>query len=113
MEPTAIRNGEIVSSGVQNDEITWDVVLAAGTWTLDLTYYRAPNRGICSVQFDSVEKGTIDLYGGLQVNTRVQITGIVVATTAKVELKFKMATKNASSTAYYGTLNGLRLIRTA
>ncbi len=102
------------SSGAQNDKITWDIVLAAGTWTFELMYNKNSDRGIYSVQLDSVEKGTIDGYAEAGVyNVRTSITGIVVATTAKIALKLKMATKNDSATAYYGNITSIKLIRTA
>ena len=102
------------STGAQNAEVTWDVVLAAGTWRVDIVHIKGTDRGIISVQFDSVEKGTIDTYNGsLARNQLGSVTGITVATTAKVELKLKMATKNASSSNYYGTINLITLRRTA
>ena len=102
------------SSGAQNDEINWDRVLIAGTWTVELMYEKDPNMGIFSVQFDGVEKGTIDGYtAGTSFDNRSSVTGIVVATTGKVRLKLKMATKNASSASYYGRIQHVQLRRTA
>lgn len=102
------------SDGTQNAEITWDLVLAAGTWALELIHQKNVNCGIYSIQFDSVEKGTIDGYAASgEDNVRSSITGIVVPTTSKIELKLKMSTKHASSSAYVGRISGLRLIRTA
>lgn len=102
------------SSGAQNDSIAWDVVLAVGTWTIQLLHYASADRGIYSVQFDSVEKGTIDGYRATaEADARNSVTGIVVSASAKIELKLKMATKNASSDGYYGSIKNVRLIRTA
>lgn len=103
-----------LSTGAQNAEINWDVVLAAGTWTAELLHSRDVNGGIYSVQFDGVEKGTIDGYSNpLTVNVRTSVTGIAVPATAKIRLKLKMATKNASSSAYAGSLHAVQLRRTA
>lgn len=111
---TSIHCGAKQSSGAQNDSITWDILLAAGTWSIELLYSSGSNRGIYSIQFNSVEKGTIDGYSaGAVENARSSITGIVVSTTAKIELKLKMATKNASSSGYYGSIVDIRLMRTA
>ena len=102
------------SSGAQNDEITWDIVLAAGTWSIELIHSKDTAKGIFSIQFDSVEKGTIDAYASsTSYINRSSATGIAVPTTKKIELKLKMTTKNAASSEYYGSLSGVRLMRTA
>lgn len=102
------------SSGAQNAEICWDVVLAAGTWTVELIHHQAGDRGIYSVQFDTVEQGTIDGYNAVEThNVRSSVSGITVAATAKVRLKLKMATKNASSSSYKGVVHHVQLRRTA
>ena len=114
VDPTYLFNAYKLSSGAQNDEITWDIVLAAGTWSIELIYTKFSSAGIFSIQFDSVEKGTIDSYASSpSQNNITSITGITVAITKKVELKLKMDTKNASSAAYSGALCAVRLIRTA
>jgi len=102
------------SSGAQNDQITWDAVLAKGTWTFNLLHCKLTDRGIYSVQFDSVEVGTIDgYYSDVLANELTNITGIVIPATKKIEIKLKMATKNASSGGYYGSIQGINLMRTA
>lgn len=114
VQALAIHNAFKASSGAQNDEINWDVILAAGTWTVELTYRKASDAGIVSVQFDSVEKGTIDQYNAAtSYNNRSTVAAITVATTGKVRLKLKMATKNASSSSYVGYLQHVQLRRTA
>lgn len=108
------HSGRNYSSGTLNDSIAWDVVLGAGTWTVELIHHKDSARGIYSIQFDGVEKGTIDGYdAGSSINHFSSVTGIVVATSAKIELKLKMASKNGSSSNYYGDISGLRLIRTS
>lgn len=103
-----------LSSGSQNDEINFDLVLAAGTWTFELLHAKAANFGIYSVQINGVEKGTIDGYSGSSINNaRSQVTGILIGTTAKVRLKLKMTSKNASSSAYYGYISNVQMTRTA
>lgn len=106
--------GYKTSSGAQNAEINWDVLLAAGTWTVELIYVKSSTAGIISVQFDAVEKGTVDSYNASTVyDNRASITGVVIAATAKVRLKLKMATKNASSSSYIGFIAHVQLRRTA
>jgi hypothetical protein len=102
------------SSGAQNDEINWDVVLSAGTWTIELLIKKGTDRGIYSIQLDGVEVGTVDGYSGATVrNQRGLVAGVTVATSGKKRLKLKMATKNASSTSYVGSIGLVSLVRTA
>lgn len=102
------------SSGAQNDEIAWDVVLAAGTWTVEVVHFKASTAGIYSVRFDGVDKGTVDGYAAAQTaNARGSVSGISVASSGKVRVSLKMATKNASSSSYFGYVSHLQLRRTA
>lgn len=111
---TALYNGEQFSSGAQNDAISWDIMLPAGTWAFELIHSQNTNRGIYSVRLDDVEKGTIDGYAGSEtLNVRSQVTDIVVATTGKVTLSLAMASKNASASLYRGFIHHCMFKRTA
>lgn len=102
------------SGGSQNDEIVFPIFLSAGTWTFSMLHQKNTDVGIYSVQFDTVEKGTIDGYdGGQQLNQIGTVTGITVSAPAKIALKLKMATKNGSSSSYYSAVTAIRLLRTA
>ena len=101
------------SGGLVNEEIEFDVVLSAGTWTISLLNSVGPDRGIATIYLDGVSVGTADLYAAAGANSVNSVTGVVVATSGKKRLKIKMATKNASSTAYYAFLNLISLRRTA
>jgi hypothetical protein len=102
------------SSGAQNAVIGWDVVLAAGTWSIELIHRAWSDRGIYSLQFNGVQQGTIDGYAASDTpNSLSSVTGIVVATSAKTRFTLNMATKNASSTNYRGSIHHVRLWRTA
>lgn len=102
------------STGAQNAEFTYDQAMSAGTWSVFVIHIKGTDRGIISVQIDSVEVGTIDTYNGsLSRNQVGSVTGISVAATGQKEIKLKMATKNASSSSYYGTVNLITWIRTA
>lgn len=113
MDASPIGQGYIGSTGTQNDEIVWPVVLAAGTWSIAMMHWINTNRGIYSLQFDTVEKGTIDGYGVNNANIWTTVSGIVVATTGKVNFKVKMATKNGSSSGYLGIIQAITFVRTA
>lgn len=103
-----------LSSGSQNDEVGWDLVVAAGTWELQLLHGIDGTRGIYTISVDGVDKGTIDGYNAATNNAgRTVLTGITAAETKKQRVKFKMATKNASSPNYYGVISGFSLHRTA
>jgi hypothetical protein len=103
-----------ISVGSQNNEVYWDIVLGAGTWTVSLVHTAGNDKGIYSVQLDGVEVGTIDGYNASTVNNTISaVTGIVVASTGVKRLKLRMETKNASSSSYYGTIQVLSLQRTA
>lgn len=108
-------NGVMQSGGSQNDEITFTVVLSPGTWTFRLHHYRDSNRGIYTVQLDGVTVGTVDGYNPGAADT-VEVTGIAgiaVSVPCKKTLKLKMASKNASSSGYYGLIQRIVLFRTA
>jgi hypothetical protein len=100
----------------QNNEISFDVVLAAGTWTFELIHYRDVDRGIYTVLFGGVAKGTIDGYtpaGTPPFLTRSPITGVVVVASGKVRVTLRMATKNVSSSGYRGSLSHIQFKRTS
>jgi hypothetical protein len=103
------------SSGAQNDEITFKVALAAGTWSITWMIFKLVNAGIYTISLDGVSQGTVDGYNsGTQVNQMMTLTGLVATTSGLHDLNFKMATKNASSSGYYGDLQGaIVLWRTA
>lgn len=100
----------------QNDEIYWDVGLSGGTWDFQLIHNTGPNRGIYTVSIDGSSIGTIDGYTASGIGaakfTKSQITGVSI-TAGKRRIKLKMATKNGSSSAYFGTIQVLSFRRTA
>lgn len=123
-----LYGGEKRSTSAQNAEIVWDIVLSAGTWTLELMHSTGSNRGIYTaalsedgVTFTDVgsspylaSASTIDGYNaGGATETRSSLTGITIASTGRYALRLKMATKNASSSNYLGALQHVQLRRTA
>lgn len=109
-----IKNGYRESTGAQNAEVGWDIIIPNGTWTVEVVTRQLPDAGIFTVLFDGVSKGTVDSYSaGDTVNSRLSVTGIVVATTAKTRVLLRMATKNAAASSYFGRISGVRLLRTA
>ena len=102
------------SSGAQNDSISFDVVLAAGTWTFELMHRRGNDRGIYTVGLGSTDIGTIDGYvlAGSS-NRRDTITGVNVREPIKQRLALTMKTKNAASANYVGSIQHIQFRRTA
>lgn len=106
--------GLVFSSAVQNDSISWNVYMDSVTWKIASITFGHNDYGIASVRLDGVAQGTIDLYnaGGANPNIYSEITGIAVSTAGVKTLAYVMATKNAGSSAYRGSLQSVALIRT-
>lgn len=110
------------TAGSQNDEAVFKVLLAAGTWRLDITHYVRTARGIYTFALSTdgssyTDIGTVDGYAaspttGTGTFTVSSITGITVATSGLWFFRFKMATKNASSAGYSAWLKSAGLTRT-
>lgn len=109
------HNGRVSSSGAQNAEINFDVVLGIGTWTFELLHHADSNRGIYTVTWGASSVGTIDGYNvlGFTPNQRSAITGFAAPENGMRRLKLKMATQNASSSSYFGDISHIQLRRTA
>jgi hypothetical protein len=108
-----------LSDGVQNSSISFDFISSSGTYALDFMHLVGPNRGIYTIAIDGVTVGTVDAYAAAYVTVAgasigaagvSTLTGIGLSPGAHV-LKFTMATKNASSSAYYGCISGATFTR--
>lgn len=109
-----LMGGVRQSSGAQNDEVGWDVVLAAGTWTVEIICTKGTTRGVYNISLDGLSIGTLDSYAASTTDNNVlSITGVTVASTGKKRLLLRMAAKNTSASSYVGTLNLVSLLRTA
>lgn len=114
IDPAQIKNGSLASTGAQSAQIGWDVVMAAGTWTLNVLTITILNAGIIGAALGPSPVGVMDTYSaGTTYNVSKSITGIVVSTTGKKRLTLTMATKNDASSGYFGRLSAVRLLRTA
>lgn len=113
LDLTYVYTGDIESNGTVNNARWWYLGLGNGTWTLDVLHTTGPNRGIYSVQIDDVQVGTFDGYSSGQVkNVRSSVSGISIANPGKHKLSFVMATKNASSSQFFGTVTAMQMRRT-
>lgn len=96
------------ASRVDGDNISFDVSLRAGTYSIDMTVYLDNYNGVMDIDFDGIEKGSMDLYAGADSSSVYSITGIVVATDKVVTIKFRVDGKNGSSSGYgigFGSVN--------
>jgi hypothetical protein len=113
-DSASLMGGYLRSSGAQNAECTFDVVLGDGTWALYLLHHNDSDYGIYTVTLDSTALGTVDGYSAAGANNDVDIlTDIRIDSPAKRTLKFVMATKNGSSSSYKGAIQLATFLRTS
>lgn len=109
--------GGAYSTGAQNAEISFNVTLAAGTYEMHWVFDYGPDYGQYFFFVDGVQHtGTflIDGYAaGLIPGNLTSNSGITVTGSGKHVIKFKMSSKNASSTNYVGKIWFIQLRRTA
>jgi len=97
-----------------DDNITYNVYLAAGTYTLRLLCQTQNNGGIVDIDFDAVEKASFDTYSaGLVQNVVFSQAAIAVAASGLVAIKLRLDGKNGASGAYGLYMTTLALWRTA
>ena len=102
----------------QNNEVVFELPrpLLAGTWTIVLCHRQGTALGIYTVSVSPDASAwtnltTIDGYAGAGASTRSAVTGLTIAAGMQF-IRLKMATKNASSSAYQGLVNFLAGMRT-
>lgn len=111
VDATAAMGGYSISTSTVNDAISWPFTSDAGTYSITLQHSKGNNRGIYTVKIDGSSVGTIDGYNAASTHNVSVLTGIAI--TAGVHtIEFVMATKNGSSGAYYGLIEGVSLTRT-
>ena len=102
------------ASGAVNDEVIFQVYLAAGTYTIECIGITSNDCGISTWLDGSTSLGTMDWYSaGATNNVRKTITGVAIATNGLKAIHLKMATKNGASSAYKINLCSFCFIRTA
>lgn len=116
-QSSAAFGGGIIynAAGAQNDEFGYDLLLRKGTWSFTLTFSALNSDGIISCRLDGVEFASQDGYNvsGVRLFNGFKVqTGIVVATTGIHRVSFKAASKNASSSGYFITVQQFTFRRT-
>ena len=102
------------SSSAQNATITYSFWAPKGAFTLSLMHRKTSQAGIYSVSVDGGSIGTIDGYNSSTVNNALDttLTG-TLASTGIHTITFTMATKNGSSTNYYGSILHIQIRMTS
>jgi len=102
------------TSHTDGDNISYDIYLDAGTYTLCVLHSTINNCGILDVDIDATEVDTFDCYSAAPVvNVKATQTGIVIASAGRKTLKLRVDGKHASSSDYYAVVNWISLWRTA
>jgi len=102
------------TTGAQNDEITYKVYLAAGTYSATCHHYKAADIGIYSIRIDGVEVQTFDGYNAGDVaNVYTTQASIAIAANGLKTIGIKMTSKNAGSSAYRSAITEIIMVRTS
>lgn len=109
---TCQRNTPTPTNG---DYVEWNVLLQAGTWSLDAVLTRFAAAGIAQFSVDGSNVGSaFDCYAASTTpHADHSATGIVIATTAVYPVRLTVAGKNASASGYGMALEALALKKTA
>lgn len=108
-----LGGGELLITPALNNEVFWDIWLERGTYKYIHIYRTGADMAIHSIRLNAVEKAAIDAYNASGANNVVSTTtSIVVASAGAYVFSVKAASKNASSSNYYMTINSMAWIRT-
>lgn len=101
-------------STVQNASITYEFPGKAGKYDITLAHRKSSNRGQYDVYIDGILAGanSWDGYNATVLNTMSTVQNFTVTTSGRHTLELRMATKNASSTGYVGSINAVHITRT-
>lgn len=100
------------SDGNQNSSVSWALAMSQGTWNTTIYCRKSTNTGIFTLNIDGSSVGTADSYAAAPAMGVLTITGTISAT-GKHTVQLKMATKNASSSGYFGEIFFVSFRRTA
>ena len=102
----------INASNAVNNYFEWEVVVAAGTYTLRTAWSRNTGNGVATISVDGNALGsTIDMYGTFANNNITDHTGIAL-TAGRHKIRYTATSKNGSSTGYLIYVHGFSLTRT-
>lgn len=100
------------SDGLANRQVGWVVQLPPGIYTFTLIHRSGANRGIYQVDLGVQSLGSVDGYTTSDANIISEIAGIQWPG-GRATMLLTMATKNASSAAFYGSVQAFAFTKTA
>lgn len=112
---TAWKFGTVLaSSGAQNSTVTLSFWGPKGAFTLAFLHLTFTNKGIYTVAVDGTTLGTVDGYAASDLPNILDtsLTGTLTSTGMHT-ITFTMATKHASSSAYYGAIQHIQIRMTS
>ena len=99
-------------AGDQKSYLEWQLPLAAGTWSMEVTHVTADDAGIMTFSIDGADIGSVDAYApAIEENAQANIAKISVATSGMHTLRVRTDAKNVASSNYFGYLVWLRLVK--
>ena len=99
-------------AGDQTSYLEWQVPLAAGTWSMEVTHVTADDAGIMTFSVDATDIGSVDAYAPvIEHNVRASISSITVGASGMHTIRVRTDAKNAASSNYFGYLVWLRLVK--
>lgn len=102
------------STSLATDYLEWPVVLAAGTWSLQIVGTKFSDAAILAFSLDSAPICTIDQYAAsAQISVIQRVDGINVSGSGKKLLRLATSTRNVSSSGFFARLVHISLVRTA
>lgn len=121
LNANCLGNGVYVNnSHAINDSVVWNVVLANGTWAIDVLYTAGSNGGQGTLAIDDgagnfTTIGSVEAYAAATAYNQLYSHALTIAGDSKIkrQLSLTIAAKNASSTSYYFNLQSIQFRRTA
>ena len=113
--PSAFSGMVFNTSATNGDNLSYDVFLTEGTYSIAVQTSTYPNRGIFQVLVDAVEVASWDTYsaGTVVWNVIKTQSGIAIATPGFKTLKINVNGHNVSASGYVLTIHGIQIWRTA
>jgi len=101
------------TTAADGDNISWNIYLSKGKYTLIFLYRNGANEGIADFDLDGTEAASIDLYNASD-NDGIRSTAANINVTASGQktLRLRVDGKNGSSGGYNCRFQAIHMIRT-
>lgn len=110
---SAVSYGGYAAGAATGETWTFDLVMAAGTWSIRWVRRTTSTSGIITPTLGGTSLTTVDCYSAGNAEASATQTGITISTAGYVSLVLTNPTKNASSAGYGFIVHGIELWRTA